>query len=67
MTGPNRPTLVIPSRDDAGTITCPICQVYFTPRRPADLLQHRVPQDRVPAAAPDADRGRRHPRRPAPA
>ena len=28
MTGPSRP---VPSRDDPATMTCPVCQAYFTP------------------------------------
>lgn len=68
MTEPNRPTPAIPPRDDAGTITCPICQAYFTPvgrqiycstpcRKTAFRRRHQAPTAAVtiPAARPRRD------------
>ena len=52
-----------PSRDDPGTTSCPVCLRCYTPDRPTAVLQHRLPQDRVPAPAP-ATRRRRSPSRP---
>jgi hypothetical protein len=58
----------VPSRDDPGTITCPICQAYFTPlgrqiycstpcRKTAFRRRHHSPTAAVtiPAARPRRD------------
>ena len=60
-----RPTRPIPvagrPRDDHGT-----WQRRFTPGRSAGLLQHRLPQDRVPPPPPTTPRHGHRPCRPAP-
>jgi len=65
MTHPDQPPA--PSRDDAGTITCPVCQARFTPagrqryctsacrKTPWRRRQGPAGPDAIPAARPRRD------------
>jgi hypothetical protein len=58
MTEPAQPT---PSRDDPATMTCPICQTYFTPVGRQPTAAHHVAKPRS-----GADTKTRPPRSPSP-
>ena len=65
MKAPNT-TPQIPSRDDPRDDHLPGLPPRLHPDRPTSLLQHRLPQDRVPPPPPPTRPGGHHPGRPAP-